>query len=514
MGLGDSRVAIFGVTLLFLVSMLGIAFALSSGPNNSGTIINLDNSASNNRFWVNAVRASTSNNSYASVVLNGGSANDRQSDFLKATNFGFAIPLDATILGIEVTIERAQSCVGSSCTSVVVDSNVRLVKDGNIVGIDHADRNTAYSNSDTSVKYGSSSDLWGTTWTPAQINNNLAGLVFASQRNIGGDRNVRVDAITMNVYYGLPADTTPPVISGTPSDRNVEATSSAGAVVTFDLPTALDAVDGNVAVSCLPVSGSTFALGNNVVTCTAKDSSDNNSTTSFVVNVLDTTKPVLIVPELSTFEATSTSGAVVDFNVTAADIVDGSDEVICDPVSGSLFAIGSTSVTCLATDAAGNTDSVSFKVGVVDLTPPVITVPDSIAKEATSAGGAVVDYVVTVSDAASNPITASCVPASGSLFALETTIVNCTATDDADISSTNSFSVTVSDNTAPSISVPKVTTFEATSSEGAVVTFSDLIATDVVDGTDEVTCTPEVGKTFGIGVTDVNCSSVDKVFAN
>jgi hypothetical protein len=78
----------------------------------------------------------------------------------------------------------------------------------------------------------------------------------------------------------------------------------------------------------------------------------------------DTTPPVLSVSGDISVDATSASGAVVTFVVTATDDVDPSPSVACTPPSGSTFPIGTTSVTCTATDAAGNAASASFAVHV------------------------------------------------------------------------------------------------------------------------------------------------------
>jgi hypothetical protein len=51
-------------------------------------------------------------------------------------------------------------------------------------------------------------------------------------------------------------------------------------------------------------------------------------------------------------------------------------------------------------------------------------------------------------------------------------------------------------------------TLEATGRAGAVATFT-ATATDVVDGSRAVGCTPPSGATFGLGTTTVNCSSSD-----
>ena len=78
----------------------------------------------------------------------------------------------------------------------------------------------------------------------------------------------------------------------------------------------------------------------------------------------DVTPPVLTVPADLTVNATSPSGAVVSYVVTATDAVDPSPTVSCAPVSGSSFSIGTTVVMCTATDASGNSSYASFNVTV------------------------------------------------------------------------------------------------------------------------------------------------------
>jgi uncharacterized protein len=85
------------------------------------------------------------------------------------------------------------------------------------------------------------------------------------------------------------ADVVPPVIVGA-VDVVVEANGPSGSVVTFS-PTATDDVDGAVAATCTPPSGTTFPLGTTTVTCTAADRAGNVATASFTVTVRDTTAP-------------------------------------------------------------------------------------------------------------------------------------------------------------------------------------------------------------------------------
>lgn len=91
---------------------------------------------------------------------------------------------------------------------------------------------------------------------------------------------------TLNVP-GLNFDVAPPTVSGA-TDKVVRAPKNAKRVrVSFSV-TALDEVDGRVAVSCRPKSGSKFKLGRTPVTCSAGDTSGNTQAASFVVTVKHT----------------------------------------------------------------------------------------------------------------------------------------------------------------------------------------------------------------------------------
>src|SRR5207248_1054936 len=144
-----------------------------------------------------------------------------------------------------------------------------------------------------------------------------------------------------------------------------------GAVATYSA-SATDIVDGALAVSCTPASGSTFALGATTVNCSATDAHGNTGSGSFTVTVQDTTAPALSLPTNITKEATAPGGAVATYSASATDIVDGALAVSCTPASGSTFALGAATVNCSATDAHGNTGTGSFTVTVQDTTPPTI----------------------------------------------------------------------------------------------------------------------------------------------
>jgi hypothetical protein len=79
--------------------------------------------------------------------------------------------------------------------------------------------------------------------------------------------------------------------------------------------------------------------------------------------VQDTVPPVITCPDNVVIDATSPTGAVVDFTPTASDDC-SSVSVASVPASGSVFAIGDTTVQCTATDGAGNQATCSFTVHV------------------------------------------------------------------------------------------------------------------------------------------------------
>lgn len=97
---------------------------------------------------------------------------------------------------------------------------------------------------------------------------------------------------------------------------------------------------------------------------TVVDVAGNVSALSNVVVVgIDKTLPVLVLPADISAIGTSSAGAAVTYTVSATDDA-GPATVLCIPASGSLFAPGTTHVTCTATDNAGNSATGGFRVFV------------------------------------------------------------------------------------------------------------------------------------------------------
>ncbi len=294
-----------------------------------------------------------------------------------------------------------------------------------------------------------------------------------------------------------------------PDDLSLEAESSEGAIATF-VVSADDLVEGELAVTCSASSGDLFAPGETVVDCSAADSSGNIAAGSFTVTVTDSLAPVITVPEDLSLNADVAGGAVAEFVVEAQDAFDGDRAVSCSAASGSVFATGSTVVNCEATDSNGNVGTASFTVVVTDSVAPVLTMPVDLSQEANTLGGALINFEVSAVDVVDEEaVTISCSPlGSGELFSVGDTLVTCEASDASNNVSSASFTVTITDLSLPSLTVPSAVNEEAAALVGTTVSYA-ASATDIVDGDLDVTCSPAAGTSFALGETSVTCTATD-----
>ncbi|MES2006744.1 MAG: HYR domain-containing protein [Patescibacteria group bacterium] len=290
-------------------------------------------------------------------------------------------------------------------------------------------------------------------------------------------------------------DTTAPVIAQ--HDNVTKIGTSLGAVVTYTIPTSTDDIDGSVAVACTPTSGSTFPLGSTVVTCNSHDAAGNNATPS-TFNVIVTLPPDVNAPVIAAHDdvvvAGDLSGVVVTYTKpTATDNVDPSVSVSCTPASGSLFAFGTTTVTCSAHDTAGNNAiSTTFNVFVVDQVAPVIALHENISVVGTSFGVPVTYTNPTATDNVDASVSVSCAPISGSTFTAGTTTVLCNAQDAAgNVAAGTSFDVVVS--------VPPPVPFTMTSQSDESFLCSPDWSNCFTGGSGQASIHLGLGSTFGTG---------------
>jgi hypothetical protein len=334
-------------------------------------------------------------------------------------------------------------------------------------------------------------------WVPEPVIN-TAGSYSVTMRGADGLSNVaRFEVIKAKV----------PLVLHIPDPVVVEATSRKGAIVTFTV-TSFGGEDPSPTVKCDIPSGSQFPIGLTEVKCTAENRFGERASGQVSVLVHDDNGPVVTVPKRIVVPPDSRDGAIVKFEVRAADLLDGDASVECKPSSGSLFPVGVTRVDCIAFDLTKNEGYGSFEVEVLEKAPSglVLHVPDEMRVEATSRFGAKVSYVVTVSGTGDPSPSIKCDPPSDTTFKLGQTTVGCTATDRFGASARETFSVVVTDSVAPELRLQDIT---AEASGGVAKVTWDLTGNDLVDGKLSVTCNPTSGSEFKLGQTVVECSSTD-----
>ncbi len=178
------------IFLFSILSMFVIGYTQTAGPNYPASVV--DDASTGAVSWVNPINASTDNTTYSNVSLSSGQI----THYLKATNFGFTIPSTATITGITVEIERYEDA-----NNKLKDNAVYLLKSGAIVGT-NASTGSNWPNSVGVITYGGTTNLWGTTWTPIDINNANFGVVLSAIAS--GNVNGYVDYIRVSVTYSMP----------------------------------------------------------------------------------------------------------------------------------------------------------------------------------------------------------------------------------------------------------------------------------------------------------------------
>jgi CSLREA domain-containing protein len=126
---------------------------------------------------------------------------------------------------------------------------------------------------------------------------------------------------------------------------------------------------GDTIVSRTLDTSGPFGLGTHTVVLTVIDTHAAMSSCTATVTVVDTTPPTITCPAniiIQTTNAGNTS-VVVNYPLPTASDNCGAVTVVCSPPSGASFPLGITTVTCTATDGAGNTASCSFTVTVFDV---------------------------------------------------------------------------------------------------------------------------------------------------
>jgi hypothetical protein len=134
--------------------------------------------------------------------------------------------------------------------------------------------------------------------------------------------------------------------------------------ITLGTPSTSDNCSGVISLS--NDAPSEYPLGSTQVTWTATDAAGNTATCAQTVTVTDNQPPVVNCPGNIEVNAQSQIGAIVNFSATANDLC-GNATLSYSQNPGTVFPIGTTTVTVTATDEANNTATCSFTVTVKDI---------------------------------------------------------------------------------------------------------------------------------------------------
>lgn len=186
------------IPLLLLLPVSGTWAQTSAGPQNPSA-----SSAVSCAFsFGSPLQISPGANTYSSDNVYASATHcaccDANTTCLQVSGFGFSIPAGSQITGIEVHIEKR-----GSTGSDIRDNEVMLVKNGLETGANLAQNSTAWPYTDTYVNYGGPGNLWGTTWTAADLNASNFGVNIACIDYSCGSADAvsYIDHISVTVWY-------------------------------------------------------------------------------------------------------------------------------------------------------------------------------------------------------------------------------------------------------------------------------------------------------------------------
>lgn len=290
-------------------------------------------------------------------------------------------------------------------------------------------------------------------------------------------------------------------------------------------------------------SGPTFTYtpaqnfhGSDSFTFKVNDGSNDSNTSTVSITVTE----VNDAPTADSQSVTTDSNTTVAITLTGNDLETASSslifEITANPAHGTLSGSGTNLTYTPHTNFSGP-DTFSFTVRdagdssapaltssaatvsitVNDKVVPTIDAPDNVTVNtgsgATSCGAVVSDAQLGTANAADNSGSVSVarngVP-SGNVFPVGTTTITYTATDDAGNSSAVTQTVTVIDNTAPTLTAPAATSANANASGQATIpnVVAGAVATDNC-GPVTVTQSPIAGTVVGVGTHTITLTATD-----
>lgn len=381
---------------------------------------------------------------------------------VQAEHVSGPIPGGATPVGTHVAVWKATDGGGQTATCslsvTVLDAQPPFITcPANIV------RNTAANQCDAVVEYAPP-----VTWdncsipTPEHLSGGLSGQTFPKGSTLVTWRATDGAGLTATCAFSITVmDTQAPNLSCPPNQPVGTNPNQCVATVNFATPAASDncPLPPNAVVQISgPASGSTFPKGQTTVVFRATDGAGLTKTCSFRIIVSDTQAPTITCPPGQTLSVSGDDCATTVSYATPT----ASDNCAPAPTvvriggfpSGSLFPAGNTVVIWRAIDGAGRSSTCSFTISIQDAQAPSIFCPADVTQN--SNNNACTAPVVYPTPTASDNCGIQAINliqglASGSVFPLGTTAHTWRALDIHGMTSTCSFTVTVTcqNNNAP-----------------------------------------------------------------
>ena len=290
-----------------------------------------------------------------------------------------------------------------------------------------------------------------------------------------------------------------------------------------DYVTVFDECDGDVEVTQSPSIGEVISGhgSSQIVTLTATDESGNSSSCDFIITLEDSTNPEITCIENQTIEAAENCSVEIPNYLTNIEVSDNCLETTLQqsPTPGTLIAFGESEVTISVTDINNNTQSCSFSINVIDVTPPSVNcLPDITVPNDIGNCGAQVNFEMPMAEdnceVSSVELTSGI--NSGEEFPIGTTEMEITVMDSSGNITTCQFTVTVFDTEDPIVTCPENQELEVNDNCMAVLPdYTSLV--EIVDNCSSIFSidqTPEPGAVItdnqlvGITVTDESGNAV------
>jgi hypothetical protein len=300
-----------------------------------------------------------------------------------------------------------------------------------------------------------------------------------------------------------------------PAQSQANELGKCGANVNYALPKVSNACAGyNLTLLNGGQNGSFFIVGKTMVVYQAESNSGAKATDSVLITVRDNEPPKINCPAKKLIQSPSALGTEVSFSLPEAEDNCPSVKIkqVSGPKSGSVFPVGSTTVSFMAQDFAGNKTTCELEIEVIKAETPILKCPKNFTAYINGSSG-VVKYEEPKLELKSQKylMTKMKGNTSGSIFPLGQHEVKYTNTYQTLGEYECTFTITVKDTSAPILDcqAPINVTCPA-DKNNAWVSYKTPTAKDA-DKTIAVTRVsgPESGKAFPVGTTIVNFEAID-----